>query len=79
MPTAVDIAGWLDEALEAARYRAEEPENGLVVDFGRAGNGRRLDREHHLSLDRAGIEALGRRTAEQFGLEHRYVEEPHIG
>jgi putative NIF3 family GTP cyclohydrolase 1 type 2 len=31
VPTAVDIAGWLDEELEAARYRAEEPENGLVV------------------------------------------------
>ena len=34
VPTAVDIAGWLDEELEAARYRAEEPENGLVVDAG---------------------------------------------
>ena len=34
MPTAVDIAAWLDEELEAARYRADEPENGLVVDAG---------------------------------------------
>ena len=33
----------------------------------------------HDLTERPGIEALGRRTAEQFGLEHRYVEEPHIG
>ena len=35
MPTAAEIAAWLDGELEAARYRAEEPENGLVVDAGR--------------------------------------------
>ncbi len=35
MPTAAEIAAWLDAELEAARYRAEEPENGLVVDAGR--------------------------------------------
>jgi dinuclear metal center YbgI/SA1388 family protein len=27
-----DIAAWLDGELEAEKYRAEEPENGLVVD-----------------------------------------------
>ena len=34
MPTAIEIAAWLDEALDAARYRVEEPENGLVLDAG---------------------------------------------
>ena len=34
MPTAVEIAAWLDAELDAVRYRAEEPENGLVVDAG---------------------------------------------
>ncbi len=35
MPAALEIAAWLDEELDAARYRVEEPENGLVVDAGR--------------------------------------------
>ncbi len=34
MPGALEIAAWLDGELEAARYRVEEPENGLVVDAG---------------------------------------------
>ena len=34
MSTALDIAAWLDDELDAARYRVEEPENGLVVDAG---------------------------------------------
>jgi putative NIF3 family GTP cyclohydrolase 1 type 2 len=31
----VDIAAWLDAELDAERYRADEPENGLVVDANR--------------------------------------------
>ena len=34
MSTAREIATWLDAELDAARYRVEEPENGLVVDAG---------------------------------------------
>jgi putative NIF3 family GTP cyclohydrolase 1 type 2 len=33
--TVAEIAAWLDAELDAERYRAEEPENGLVVDAGR--------------------------------------------
>ena len=33
----------------------------------------------HDLTERPGIEALGERTAAQFGLEHRYIVEPHIG
>jgi dinuclear metal center YbgI/SA1388 family protein len=32
---ATEIAAWLDAELQAERYRAEEPENGLLVDTGR--------------------------------------------
>lgn len=35
MTSAADVAAWLDELLDAARFREEEPENGLVVDAGR--------------------------------------------
>ena len=61
MPTAVDIAAWLDEELDAARYRVEEPENGLVVDAGGDGDADRVRREHDLPLDRA--RRRGRRAA----------------
>ena len=33
----------------------------------------------HDLTERPGIEALGERTAERFGIEHRFIEEPHIG
>jgi putative NIF3 family GTP cyclohydrolase 1 type 2 len=36
VPSALEIAAWLDDELDAARYRVEEPENGLIVDAGRA-------------------------------------------
>jgi dinuclear metal center YbgI/SA1388 family protein len=32
---ATDIAAWLDAELDAEKYRADEPENGLLVDAGR--------------------------------------------
>jgi len=32
---ATEIAAWLDAELQAEKYRAEEPENGLLVDAGR--------------------------------------------
>lgn len=32
MPNARDVAAWLDDRLDAARFRAAEPENGLIVD-----------------------------------------------
>jgi dinuclear metal center YbgI/SA1388 family protein len=35
MTTAVELAADLDALLEAARFREEEPENGLIVDAGR--------------------------------------------
>jgi dinuclear metal center YbgI/SA1388 family protein len=35
MVVAADIAAWLDEELHAERYRAEEPENGLIIETGR--------------------------------------------
>jgi dinuclear metal center YbgI/SA1388 family protein len=31
-PSARQITAWLDRRLEAARYRVEEPENGLIID-----------------------------------------------
>lgn len=38
MPAAVatQIAGWLDELLDAPRFRSHEPENGLILESGRS-------------------------------------------
>ncbi len=73
------MTGWLEEAIGLGCDTYLTGEGSMYTRLYAKEAGVNLLLGGHDLTERPGIEALGRRTADRFGLEHRYLEEPHIG
>jgi putative NIF3 family GTP cyclohydrolase 1 type 2 len=73
------MTGWLEEAISLGCDTYITGEGSMYTRLYAMEAGINLVLGGHDLTERPGIEALGRRTAARFGLEHRFVEEPHIG
>ena len=73
------MTGWLEEAISLGCDTYLTGEGSMYTRLYAKEAGVNLVLGGHDLTERPGIEALGRRTAARFGLEHRFLEEPHIG
>ena len=73
------MTAWLEEAIALGCDTYVSGEGSMYTRLYAQEAGLNLVLGGHDLTERPGIEALGRRTAARFGLEHRFLEEPHIG
>jgi putative NIF3 family GTP cyclohydrolase 1 type 2 len=73
------MTSWLEEAVGLGCDTYLTGEGSMYTRLYAKEAGINLMLGGHDLTERPGIEALGRRTAVRFGIEHRFIEEPHIG
>ena len=73
------MTSWLEEAIGLGCDTYLTGEGSMYTRLYAKEAGINLILGGHDLTERPGIEALGRRAAERFGIEHRFIEEPHIG
>ena len=73
------MTSWLEEAVGLGCDTYLTGEGSMYTRLYAKEAGINLILGGHDLTERPGIEALGERTAAQFGIEHRFIDEPHIG
>jgi putative NIF3 family GTP cyclohydrolase 1 type 2 len=73
------LTSWMEDALGLGCDTYVTGEGSMYARLYARETGMNLILGGHDLTERPGIEALGRRAAARFGLEHRFIEQPHIG